>query len=394
MDTRFDVAVIGGGPAECSTALALARLGYRCLVVEKSDYSNVRVGETFPAAIRRLLVDLGVWERFIASGHAPAHAIHSIWGDRQTQKNDAIFDPYGPGWHVDRVHFDRMLATAAENARVQVLRTARVDSFAAMSDGSWRLEIKCSKLPFVGRAEFLVDASGRRCVVARPLGARRIALDRLIGLVAFFRPYARETLIPQAMLVESVQDGWWYSAPLPDRRIVVAYMTDADLLQKSDGPLLIRFAALLSAAAQTATRLQSYTLDSEPTVSAANSSRLDRMWGDNWVAVGDAAMTVDPLSSQGVYKAMKSGLLAARAIARFSSGDPTALSDHASDLSSEFDGYLPQLQYHYSLEQRWATRNFWRRRHFASVNSTPLYGKACATLLPPSPVLQGKHQST
>ena len=46
MDTRFDVAVIGGGPAGCSTALALTRLGYRCLVVEKSDYSNVRVGET------------------------------------------------------------------------------------------------------------------------------------------------------------------------------------------------------------------------------------------------------------------------------------------------------------------------------------------------------------
>ena len=369
MDTRFDVAVIGGGPAGCSTALALARLGYRCLVVEKSDYSSVRVGETFPAAIRRLLVDLGVWERFIASGYAPADAIHSIWGDRQTHKNDAMFDPYGPGWHVDRVHFDRMLATAAENARVQLLRTARVDSFAVMSHGSWRLKIECSKLPFVARAEFLVDASGRRCVVARRSGARRVALDRLIGVVAFFRPYVRETLIPPAMLVESVQDGWWYSAPLPDQRIVVAYMTDADLLQKSDGPLLIRFAALLSAAAQTATRLQSYTLDSEPTVSAANSSRLDQMWGDNWVAVGDAAMTVDPLSSQGVYKAMKSGSLAARAIARFSSGEPTALSDYGSDLCSEFDRYLPQLQYHYSLEQRWATRNFWRRRQHLQLSS-------------------------
>ena len=82
---RYDAIVIGGGPAGCSTALALTRLGYRCLVVEKSDYSNVRVGETFPAAIRRLLVDLGVWERFIASGYAPAHAIHSIWGESRGQ---------------------------------------------------------------------------------------------------------------------------------------------------------------------------------------------------------------------------------------------------------------------------------------------------------------------
>ena len=239
MDTQFDVAVIGGGPAGCSTALALARRGYHCLVVEKSDYSNIRIGETFPAAMRRLLVELGLWARFVAAGYTPAHAIHSIWGDGQTRESDAIFDPYGPGWHVDRGHFDRLLAAAAENAGVRLLRQARLESFAAIDHDHWRLKIKSPGVSLSARSRFLVDASGRRCLVARRLGVKRIALDRLIGLVGFFRPSLRGSLTPQVMLVEAVADGWWYSASLPDHRLVVTYMTDADLLHDCHEPLLL-----------------------------------------------------------------------------------------------------------------------------------------------------------
>ena len=45
---RADVIVVGGGPAGCSTALALARTGIAVTILERSRYEAFRVGETLP----------------------------------------------------------------------------------------------------------------------------------------------------------------------------------------------------------------------------------------------------------------------------------------------------------------------------------------------------------
>ncbi|SRR6266446_1497846 len=363
MEKDFDVVVIGGGPAGCSTAVGLARIGYRCMVLEKADYSNTRIGETLPPSIRKLLVDLGAWERFLAAGYRPACTIQSAWGSDQIRERDAIFDPYGSGWHVDRGHFDRTLAELANATGARSVQGARVESIEVRKQGGWWLQIDWLGQPLTACAQVLVDASGRRSVVARRLGAKRIATDRLIGCVGFFSRAKPEIKQPEAMLVESAPDGWWYSAPLSDERLVVAYMTDADLLAKLHGPLMLRLIELIGGAPRTAERLWPFDLDIAPRAFAANSSRLDRVWGKNWIAVGDSAMAFDPLSAQGVYRAMKSGLRAAQAIGGFFSNGTEMLAAYASELSTEFDRYMLQRMHYYSTETRWAGKDFWRRRH-------------------------------
>lgn len=363
MSKPFDVAVIGGGPAGCSTALKLAHLGYRCLVVEKSDYSGVRVGETLPAAIRKLLTELRAWEHFLAAGYAPAYGIRSIWGSARIHEREAIFDAYGAGWHIDRSHFDRMLAELVESAGGLMMRAARIDSLSATNDGNWRLEIDRAGHSHRAEARILVDASGRRSAIARSLGAHRITLDRLIGCMALYRPENPQVMKPRSMLIEAAKDGWWYSAPLPDGREVVVYITDADLFAKLEGPPMSRLGELIGGAPQTAERLEHFCLDHGPKVFAANTSRLDRVWGKNWIAVGDSTMAFDPLSSQGVYRAVRSGLRAAEAIAGSCSTDNTGPAAYAAELSSEFDQYMRQRRRYYSLETRWSESDFWRRRH-------------------------------
>jgi flavin-dependent dehydrogenase len=192
-------------------------------------------------------------------------------------------------------------------------------------------------------------------------------MDRLIGCVGFFRASSREIIEPKAMLVESATDGWWYSAPLPNEQLVVVYMTDADLFSRLRGSLKSRLMELVSGAPRTAERLGQFDLDIGPSVFTANSSRLDRVWGENWIAVGDSAMAFDPLSAQGIYRAMKSGLGAAHAIAGFFSNETEVLAAYAADLSTEFHRYMLQRLHYYSMETRWATNEFWRRRHVPSV---------------------------
>ncbi|NEP54757.1 MAG: NAD(P)/FAD-dependent oxidoreductase, partial [Moorea sp. SIO3C2] len=107
--------------------------------------------------------------------------------------------------------------------------------------------------------------------------------------------------------------------------------------------------------------LASQTKAREPMVCAAPSFRLDRTAGNGWLAVGDAASAFDPISSQGIYKALWDGLEAAKAIASYLR-ERRGLEEYESLIASRFDNYLTQRNYFYQMERRWSTSAFWQRR--------------------------------
>src|SRR5207248_5195126 len=84
-------------------------------------------------------------------------------------------------------------------------------------------------------------------------------------------------------------------------------------------------------------RVESCVLKSGPFIVPANSSRLDRVGDANWLAIGDAAMAFDPLSGQGVYKALQSALRAAKSLHQFCAGDTSELREYAVAASEELD---------------------------------------------------------
>jgi flavin-dependent dehydrogenase len=365
-----DVTVLGGGPAGAATALALRRHGYSSVVIERSDYASVRIGETLSPAVRPILSRLGVWETFRSDRHLPSFGIHSVWGAADIYDNEFIFSPYGPGWHIDRAGFDAMLARCAEEAGASVYRGAGLLSCTTDDTGHWRTEFACEDVKSSIRSKFIVDATGRASSVARRQGAGRISFDRLVGLVGFFSSSSREKVSDSFTLVEAVEDGWWYSAMLPDLRVVVAFMTDADLYKKASKALPYYWQLQLRRTIHTRSRIPRGGQAPHPVVVAANSSRLNRSVGKNWLAVGDAASTFDPLSAQGVQKAMESGLRAAHSINDHWSGDDSALQDYARDVDHRFDSYLQLRQAYYAQEKRWPDSMFWRRRHRPEIQRT------------------------
>jgi flavin-dependent dehydrogenase len=85
--------------------------------------------------------------------------------------------------------------------------------------------------------------------------------------------------------------------------------------------------------------------------------------GERWIAVGDAATTYDPLSSQGIFKALQSGILASYAICDFFKGTPGGLEKYEALIKQEFDDYLATRADYYGQERRWQASPFWQRRH-------------------------------
>ncbi|HUK14969.1 MAG TPA: tryptophan 7-halogenase [Bryobacteraceae bacterium] len=367
----FDVAVLGGGPGGLAAALALRRYsGLSVLVVEKSRYDLPRVGETLAPGIRGLLEYLGVWEAFLADGHLPAFGTAAAWGGCDVATRDFIMTPFGTGWHLDRRRFDHTLARQAEAAGAAVWRPAQAQC-EPLANGRWRLDVLYSGERRTVEAGFLVDATGKAAAVARACGAKRRVVDRMLAVAATVELPASSGC-ETTTLVETCEEGWWYSAKLPRAMITVALMSDTDIIQKRRLADSAEWWRLLGAQPHTWARVKGGRMAGSPRIIPAFSACLDATAGQGWAAVGDAAASHDPLSSSGIARALDSGIRAARAIFDLlSTGRADGLREYDQRMREGFERYWEMRQRYYAMEQRWPGSLFWQRR------------QGCVTLDPP-----------
>jgi flavin-dependent dehydrogenase len=368
-----DVVVLGAGPAGAASAIVLARAGRSVTVIEKSHFEQPRVGETLPPSARPLLDRLAAWEPFLAGGHLPSPGVSSAWGESELYQTHFIFNAHGHGWHLDRRKFDRMLAGVARESEACLHCDVETTS-CVHSDGWWQVSFTIDAAPgrrdHQLRARYLVDATGRAAALVRRQGAKRLNADRLVGLAGVLaaRPQGEGTdVCDPCTLVEACADGWWYSALLPGRRLIAVYMTDADLLRRDHTPWHALWRARLRQTTHTQSRLDAFEVEALPRVVAAASSRLDRVIGPGWVAVGDAAMAFDPLSSKGLTQALASGICAGEALDGALSGETASLDAYAARANEMFREYARQRAVYYGRERRWPESVFWRRRQAAAA---------------------------
>jgi flavin-dependent dehydrogenase len=361
-----DVAVFGGGPAGAALSCHLARAGYSVLLLESRATPAPKVGEGLPPSARPLLAELGLVDGL--SRHRPSYGNVAAWGNEMPGERDFIFSPYGHGWHLDRALFERQLLELAGQAGAELWLGRRAELVGG-EPGAWQVRPADTDGRSGGwLARCVVDATGRPAALARRLGARREHADRLLAFAAVFERGADD--LDGRTLVEASCDGWWYSALLPgsrpSRRMVV-YCTDPGTATRRQIAEAATYCRLLATTTLVgpAVLAAGYALAEGPTGHPAGSSRLRPLAGPGWLAVGDAAMACDPLSSQGLKSALEGARQAASALGRqLAPGGPPA----ADRLYLEFCDalwmtYRDRRRLDYQLEQRWPRQPFWARRH-------------------------------
>ena len=361
---EYDVAVLGGGAAGCATALALQQNGIsKILVVESGRYEAIRVGESIPPDTRILLKKLGILADFLKENHETCLGSCSSWGDDGLGYNDFLFNPHGNGWHLDRRRFEAFLARKVIESGVELRTGTKFEKGESIGSKGFQLQLRgYNQETELVDARFVVDATGMRSCFARNWGARRLFLDRLIFAIAFFELSASSNFSNLTML-EAVEYGWWYAAKLPKRRLVTAVASEPAIIKQTTLNRSDNWLAHLKKTNHISRELVGcHLIEDSLLICAAPSFLLNHTAGNGWLAVGDAASTYDPISSQGIYKALSDSLQAAKVIAAYLSGDTQSLSEYQSSITTRFDNYLQNRNYFYQLEKRWSTSRFWKRR--------------------------------
>lgn len=329
--SRSGVVILGGGPAGCAAALTLRRYVPQVPVtlLVRPAPPGPAVGETLAPGVLPLLDYLGLRTAFKGLGHLPCGGTASAWGSSAVQERSYLFTGRGHGWHLDRSRFDAWLLQSARDAGTEVCAGGAAP------------------------AGVLVDASGRTAALLRRDGRRPRRDDRLVAEVRWF---THATADVDGALIESIPDGWWYSASLPDQRGVAMYMTDHDLRAQATWEMR------LAAAPATGARLAAWRADGSPLVRAAHSQLAAAVTGPGWVAAGDAAAAFDPLSALGIGFALRSGMEAARVTVGMMENDPAPALAYADSVARIYADYKARLDGIYAIEQRWPAQPFWARR--------------------------------
>jgi len=314
--TECDVFIIGGGPAGSIAALKLVKAGYKVELVEKVKFPRFVIGESLLPRCNEILDDAGILDVIENAGFQYKGGVAF-----ENDKNDIkvvnfeknMGQKHNSSFQVRRETFDHLLLQEAEKAGARVTIESEVTAYDEAANIVTVMHKDGSEEKY--HAKKVIDASGYGRVLPRLLN-----LDTQSGMAlrdAIFCRVENDVRPTDGtdgyiyVYVVGDNDAWIWNIPLsptvtsvgivcPDEYFKSFNMTQAefwDHIITTDPNAKARYA--------TATKIN------EVGFIGGYSANVSKMFGENFVMVGNATEFLDPVFSSGVTLALESGAKAA-----------------------------------------------------------------------------------
>lgn len=322
--THTDVVVIGGGPAGSTVSTLLAQHGLKVQLFERDRFPRFHIGESLIPETYWVFRRLNMLDKMKASPFVKKFSVQFV---NAAGKESAPFyfhdnKPHecSQTWQVIRSEFDTMMLANAREHGVEVHQPARV--LEVLFDGDRAVGVKVQKdggQPEEVRAKVVVDASGQSALLMNRFKLR--LWDPVLNKGAiwtYWRGAYRDTGRDEgATVVIQTPDkqGWWWYIPQHDDTVSLGVVAPFDYLFKGRGSHEQTYNEELARTPAVQKRIVGAERVTGYFATKDYSYRAKEVAGEGWVLIGDAFGFLDPLYSSGVLLALKSGEMAADAIA-------------------------------------------------------------------------------
>ncbi|MDQ0594508.1 flavin-dependent dehydrogenase [Chryseobacterium ginsenosidimutans] len=359
-----NVLIVGGGPAGASAALSLLKYSdLKVVIIEETNLESVKIGEQVNSSIFDLLNYMGIEKKsFSENNFIQGYSNTAAWGSERIMVRDSIFNTETESFQLNREEFDYMLLEKVSEKGGIIFPRTKCLKFEQIENDYWTVELKHeTKGNFSVKAKYLIDATGRSGSVCRKIGVESKRHDELTAIGRFF--YFNESdMIKQDIIIESIEDGWWYCASLPDRKMTLTFFSDAHIIKEKRLEKSENWNELLSKTKHIKHKISQASSGGKPWVKNAFSQVTDISLKKNFLAVGDAAASFDPISSMGIGFAISSACHAAKAIIDADLGHENTFQHYQENINMIYCQYLETKTFFYQKEQRWSDSAFWQKR--------------------------------
>lgn len=375
----FDVVVIGGGPGGSTVGsyLRMHDAGMSVAIFERETFPREHVGESQLPIISVLLNEMGVWEAVEKAGFPVKIGATYRWGttddlwdfnflphgDFQDEPRPAKYEGQRQetAFQVDRAKYDTILLNHAKDLGCQVF------------EGTGVREIKKEGDRIVGvvlangdtvEGKIYVDGTGHSGLLRRAMGVEIDETSSLKNIAIWDYWQNAEWAVSLGVggtrvQVMSLGYGWLWFIPISETRTSIGLVCPAEYYKKSG----LRPADLYLRAISDESRISALVADAkcENLLESTKdwSFVAERMTGENWLLVGEAAGFADPILAAGLTLTHVSAKEAALTILE--------LLNHAGDREWLFKAYeernARKIRQHIRFADYWYSAN----AHFSDL---------------------------
>lgn len=309
----YDAIVVGARCAGSPTAMLLARMGYRVLLLDKAGFPSdtLSVHYIHQAGTSRLN-RWGLLERVIESNCPPVYEQILDVGPFALRGTPPPIDGVAAGYCPRRTILDQILVNAAVAAGAELREHFTVKDLLFDDDRVVGIRGHARRgTPVVERARIVIGADGLHSLVARAVGAA-VSNDRPSLACAYYSywsgvPISGAEIYPRP-------DRAIITAPTNDGQAVVIAYWPAAVFHEVRADIEGNVMRALDLVPDLAERVRGGTRTERfrGTVDLPNLYR--KPHGPGWALVGDAGYHKDPITAQGISDAFRDAELLAGAI--------------------------------------------------------------------------------
>ena len=355
---KKEVIIIGNGIAGITLAMLLQRKGISfALLHREGEKVPFALGETLPPSAMPLLQELKLLSLFEENAYRKTYGYHSMWGSSSvTDINFYHQNPFKNGLKINK---HQTLEKMRDFIRDDMISYSKGFEIIHEDHGNTVVLAKNEGVKIV-QGKILIDATGRNRAVLQKLKIESTIHDKLVALSCHL-PKIEHPKLTHEVYVESFKEGWGIVSALNETENICTIYTHKghDILAK------LKDVSQWKSALSETVYLKDFLIEDKNIKfkgGNSNSSVAEQIAGNNWLALGDAAMSFDPLSSHGITNAIYTASKASEAIEKkLTIADTEAFPEYGETMQTIFQQYLQSKNQLYQQEVRWKEESFWKR---------------------------------